>query len=334
MAIPPLVLVYLGDFPAYGARAVELAAATSGVPVVLLTDGEVPSAVRRWHIDVREFYDDGAYRMAEKVIDQDPTFRDGFWFRSLERLFVLQQYRSTSSTEVLFHAELDNLVFRLDRFHDVVGRFLPAGTMTLPWSSPDFALASLVYVCGAEALDEFVQFGPTSGRQRSEMRLLAAFGRAHPDRVVQAPSLECLVPGAPKPPPPAVVDDAGASVPSWMFDAAAMGQWIAGEDAANSRSAFVCNHFVNATIAAGGLRPRARIGTDGELQVDVGEHRLIGHNIHLHHKIQRRIRSLRDIDALLAVARLPMPMPLAVNWQMGPRAARSVVRRARRIGVR
>lgn len=331
---PPLVLVYLGEFPTYGTRAVQLAVEMSGVPVVLVTDGEVPAALRRWAVRTGDFYDEVPFGQASRAIDQDAGFRDGFWFRTLERLFVLEQYQRRAGLDMLFHAELDNLVFRLDRFHSSVGPRLPDDTITLPFWSADLALASLVHVRGASPLADLIEFASADVRYGSEMHMLAAFGRKHPGRVVQAPSLECLLPDLPFRSQPVAVGGGVDTGEGWMFDASSMGQWIVGQEALNDRSVLVCNHFVNEAIEASALRPRLRLDDDDMLQVVIGDESVVAHNLHLHHKVHAKLRSRRHLQALFLAARLPMRMPLAVNWQLGPRAARRVGRRLRRVGRR
>ena len=327
----PLVFVYLGEFPRYGARAVMSAARTSGVPVVLVTDGEVPTSVSRWSIRAQDFYDPGEFGAASHAISQDVGFRNGFWLKTLERLFVVEQFQRASGHDTLFHAELDNLVFRLDRFDSRRGSSLPDETMTIPFWSPEVALASLMYLRGRKPLAELVRFASDGSSYSSEMHLLATFARAHPDVVVQAPSLESLtsrtdfrrdfensqvVVGADE---------------DWMFDASSLGQWIAGQDLANHSAPVIFNHFTNEAIADHSIRPRVRLDDEGSLCIEVGDRSVTGYNLHLHHKLHDRLPTPQHLRALFLAAGLPFRLPIGVNWRVIRSVPRRAVARARRL---
>jgi hypothetical protein len=328
-SLSPLVFIYLGEFPRYGEGAIKLAVETSGVPVVLVTDHEVPASIKRWSLRTQDFYDPESFKSTSHLILRSSEFRNGFWQKTLERLFVLQQFQRVSGDDNLFHAELDNLVFRLDSFESQVGQSLPNATLTLPYGSSDVALASLMYVRGTEPLDQLVHFANCGKNYSTEMHLLAAFGIEHPDVLVQAQSLESLT-SATNFREKSTGSPFEAVGRNWMFDAAALGQWVAGQDAANSSALVSFNHFVNEAIAHTSLRPRTWLTDEGLLSVEVGDQFLSCYNLHLHHKIHTRIPTSRHLRALLPCARLPVRVPLRVNWSNIASAGRRAATRVRR----
>ena len=328
-SLSPLVFIYLGEFPRYGESAIKLACETSGVPIVLVTDHEVPTSIKSWSVRTQDFYDPQSFTSSSQLITQRSEFRNGFWQKTLERLFVLQQFQRVSGDNNLFHAELDNLVFRLDRFESQVGRSLPDVTLTLPYGAREVALASLMYVRGTEPLNQLVHFANRGKNYSNEMHLLAAFGIEHSDVVVQAQSLESLT-SATNFHERSTGSHFEAVGSNWMFDAAALGQWVAGQDAANSSALVSFNHFVNEAIAHTSLRPRTWLTDEGVLSVEVGDQFLSCYNLHLHHKIHTRIPTTRHLRALLSCARLPVRVPLRVNWSNIPSAGRRAATRVRR----
>ena len=108
-----LIFIYLGKkIPEYARASILLAQKFSGLEVVLLADSNP-----RLDLEVLQpnsFYDATDFEKLAKSRSIPNNFRQGFWLKTLERFFVLEQYMKFSNSEKVFHAELDQVLFRND----------------------------------------------------------------------------------------------------------------------------------------------------------------------------------------------------------------------------
>lgn len=171
-----VVFVYLGQkLPNYARASLELASRQSGMDVHLIANeaaltrrtGPLPSTTT-----VEEFYDSERFEeLTEKIISSHST-RNGFWLKTFERLFVLDQFAATFGLSEVFHAELDQLLFRADLLVDEL-RSTGLQGVFLPFHTPNRAVASVLYwnnsTLFSEMLWSFNSLPPAS----NEMELIA-----------------------------------------------------------------------------------------------------------------------------------------------------------------
>lgn len=151
-----LVFVWLGKrLPTWGLTALSLSTAYSGAKTILITNrsvGLITEATEQYFVE--DFYKaPTAWKRATQTLDQN--FRDGFWLKTTERFFVLEQFMATFKVASLFHAELDNWIFNitgLDVRLDEVGRGL-----FCPRDSLDRGIASLIYINRPDSLTQLNQ---------------------------------------------------------------------------------------------------------------------------------------------------------------------------------
>lgn len=232
---PKLVFVFLGrDFPDYAKASIELVGITNDLEVVLLANQSVRHQILNLKIEfipVEDFYNPSTFEGIHRMNLNSSTFRDGFWLKTLERFFVLEQFMIAFSEKNILHAELDQLLFRVD----LLSRNLIASKFSglmLPFHSPGIAVASVVFISDFGVLTDFINYSVKQTSFDSEMSLLANWAKESPSKVCAAPTFSSLKHsidyelkiGLP------LVND---STTEGFLDAAQIGQWVGGIDPRN-----------------------------------------------------------------------------------------------------
>ena len=232
---PKLVFVFLGrNFPDYAKASLDLVGVTNDLEIVLLANQAVKQQVLNPNIEfipVEDFYDPSAFDQIRRISLNSPTFRDGFWLKTLERFFVLEQFMIAFSVKNILHAELDQLLFRVDHLSKnlIASKF--SGLM-LPFHSPGIAVASVVFVSDFGVLTDFVNYSVKQTSFDNEMALLANWAKDSPSKVYAAPTFSSLKHsidyelriGLP------LIED---STTQGYLDPAQVGQWVGGIDPRN-----------------------------------------------------------------------------------------------------
>jgi hypothetical protein len=176
----PLIWVFLGErLPDYAISAIELNAQTSGFDSMwLLANGVrprgLPSSIR--YVGLEEFYSDRRFTAFSEKSNLSRDFRDGFWLKATERLFVLESFASAQKIDAFVHAELDVLVMRpyelLNEIHrsGLAGLFAPRETL-------DRTMASFLFCNSLKALAEILDFFIEHPEIGNEMDMLGHISR-------------------------------------------------------------------------------------------------------------------------------------------------------------
>jgi hypothetical protein len=283
---PELVFVWLGEtVPDWARLSLDIAGRTSGLPTVLICSREVGvvHGIKR-QVWLEDFYMPPEDKWAEKK-GIKLGFRNGFWRKAFERFIVLEQYVASHGIVSLFHAEVDNLVFRigdLARHLDAVGRGL-----FCPRDAVSRGIASLVYVNDTRTLTRMVNaFFADDLPLSSDMQLLGHM--LQHDGMFYALPTERVMCAEPSREWETVPVDHTKGI----FDASAVGQFMFGIDPRNG-GIVLRNGFLNE------CRGCDLWGLHIELDVDAGtcslskkterecEVRL--YNIHVHSKLFKAI---------------------------------------------
>ena len=226
--------VYLGNsLPDYSKASLGLAVRFGGLEVHLLGNAKIKSDVSSKAVKftaIEDFYNPEDFRLASNQILSDKSFRDGFWLKTLERFFVLEQYFRVAELESLYHAELDQLLFRNDILLSKLESLENRGVF-FPFHSRKEGIASVFFCNNHESLRSLIDFSSVNVFQ-NEMTLLADWASGSPKHAFALPTLSSVI-GAP---PTAFIDqvhevhheDLGGIV-----DAAQLGQWVGGIDPNN-----------------------------------------------------------------------------------------------------
>lgn len=191
------------------------------------------------YVNYTEWYDSSVFQQYRTGSPLDEEFRQGFWYLTAERFFVLAQWVEAAGIQRFLHAELDVALFdvsdlptRLDAIGD--GIFYPR-------ASREFAGASCFYVNSVAALGDFLTFAGNNASLGSEMRVLAKFNDVHPDKALALPSHS------------SIELDWGSGI-SWrglepadvggIIDVGAIGTWVLGNDPRNIGKALHLNKAI------------------------------------------------------------------------------------------
>jgi hypothetical protein len=226
--------VYLGkSLPKYAKASLDLAVRFSGLEVHLLGNSEIKSDVNSKFVNftaIEDFYNPGEFTRASNQMLSDSSFRNGFWLKTLERFFVLEQYFRAAELKSLFHAELDQLLFRNDILLSKL-EYLGNRGAFFPFHSQKEGIASVFFCNNHDSLRSLIDFSSSNVFQ-NEMTLLADWSSAVPEHAYSLPTLGSAI----GPSRTANIDqvhelthiDIGGIV-----DAAQIGQWVGGIDPKN-----------------------------------------------------------------------------------------------------
>lgn len=230
-----LYFVYLGGaLPSYVCASIQLAKQYSGLNVHLLGHAEYATKLGRNSdtlIPVEDFYDPVPFQTASENVVSPHRFRAGFFLKSLERFFVLEQFMEKSGVSEFLHAELDQVLFRVDLLAAHLAEIGRKG-IYFPFHSDRFALASIFYCNDAESLRSLIDLARFGPRFNFEMEVLASWARSHSLKSNELPTLATAY-GVPTGDIGRAgyvlnLEESGGAV-----DAAQIGQWVAGIDPRN-----------------------------------------------------------------------------------------------------
>lgn len=322
MSNQEVLFVYVGgSLPAYATASLKLSRIHSGLETHLIASAATIKALPKGIAKltpIDEFYDASIFDDLRSQVMLAHSFREGFWLSSFERLLVLEQFMKATNTRSVFHAELDQLLFRTDVLLANLEKLESPG-IRLPFHNPTAALASVMHVQGHGALSHLLEFARKTKPFKNEMELLARWGNANPDKLQALPTLaSALLPDYRNLIYP--VETIDISFTQGITDAAQVGQWIAGVDARNlAYSERPMNHHVDPASTM--LLSREHLAStqfifdqnSGELQAKVPGGQLLPiYNLHVHSKAHAWINSRSQnlsflIDRANRVTATPVP---------------------------
>ena len=224
---PPLVYVWIGKhFPEWARLALKLTNLNSGLVTILLSSKSIGSIKE---VNQQYFLED--FYIPPKKISKDfeekrSEFRDGFWLKTTERFFVLQQFINKYSLNSIFHAELDNLIFDISNLNyklDSIGE-----GFFCPRDSLDRGIASLVYINQPDSLTELTEMYIRNTLEHQNDMLLIGSLFKKSNNFHSLPTENAFEKNREKKWKAISTDDTGG-----IFDAASIGQFLFGIDPRN-----------------------------------------------------------------------------------------------------
>jgi hypothetical protein len=194
-----------------------------------------------------------------------------------------------SNTESLFHAELDQLLFRCDRFLSRIEEYEFKG-VTIPAHIIDKSIASIFYCNDIKSLESMLEHAKLLSDFSNEMELISRWAIQNPRMIRFLPTLATEIHRENS------FEKSGLElVPAksidGIVDAAQLGQWVAGQD---PRNVPISNHPRNKYVDSSSdellsrnelLNSKIEIQPDGSLQIVNNNNTYNVYNIHLHSKI-------------------------------------------------
>lgn len=155
-------------------------------------------------------------------------FRQGFWTKTLERIFILEQYVNHIKINEFFHGEIDNLFYDLDIVSKKLNSLGKFGVF-LPRIDNEKMIASILYCNDISELTRFCDYVPTTNYNKNEMQLLSEWQKTKSSYffTLKTKTNENYDND--------YEDDNSEnhSRQKIIFDAARIGQWLFGEDPRN-----------------------------------------------------------------------------------------------------
>lgn len=293
-----LTYVYLGNkWPEYATHSIDLAKTFSGLDVRLITNlSQEIKSENVEIIDANKFYDSAKFDKISKSKILLNKFRDNFWIKTLERFFVLEKYMKISGEKTIFHAELDQVLFRNDKLIFNIEATKNKG-LFFPYHKSGQAIASIFYCNEYTSLESLIEFANSELNYLSDMQLLAQWSKEFPRQAFILPSLATSLRES------EFRNETKATILSaadleGLVDGAQLGQWIAGIDPRNvpilSKPR---NHHVdepNQLLLTFEDLKKVKYSFDSEynfLKINFKENKYGNlYNFHIHSKVHRWLR--------------------------------------------
>lgn len=288
-------MVFLGNrIPSYVSSSLNLATRYNNLDVELIGSVSSRFATKKTgasFISIQDFYDPQPFELAKPRMASNHDFRDGFWLRTLERFFVLEQFMSWKQEKDLLHVEADQLLFGAEELAKQLQK-LPTKGLFFPLHSEGKAVASVFYCNDLTALRSLVQDATTGESFDNEMQLLLRWSQANPKCFGALPTLADIRPDQDNQVISSVISSSSIG---GIVDAAELGLWVGGRDPRN------LNWRIPPTNLYSYPPPRARMARStlesltftlrlepSGLEVRVGNSAPINlFNLHLHSKIHK-----------------------------------------------
>ena len=234
LADSEITFVYLGDkLPRYAFASLKLLAKYNEVRATLLCSRSlrksVPEQLARV-IPLEGFYDGRKFESVSSSISSPKDFRAGFWHKTFERFFVLQQYGATYARKSIFHAELDQLFFGVERLISALTQRSEQG-LFFPFHTSNTGIASVFFSNSPKALGALVNDALTSKTYPDEMHFLADWADRNPSMFYGLPTIaDYQIEENTQ-----TIDLSVADYPGFRgaVDGVQIGQWVAGIDPRN-----------------------------------------------------------------------------------------------------
>ena len=318
-----VVYVYLGEkLPNYAKSSLKIANQFSGLDVTLLGNAILRKQIKNINVEfiaIEDFYNSVNFMEIVSKINLPLGFRNGFWSKTLERFFVLQQYMEFYEVQEIFHAELDQLLFRCDKLLNSLensgfkGLFLPFHTINL-------GCASVLYCNDSKSLESMLDFARVLPSFNNEMELIAQWASNNPQKLKLLPTLASEVKESD------AFSHLGLEIVSsskitGIVDAAQIGMWIGGEDPRNvnirnsPRNKYVGSPSEELLSFSELSSIDLKLTSDGGLYLFFGESKAYHlYNIHLHSKIHPWIlKSHENLQKLLNESNRLEPIVLSAS---------------------
>lgn len=291
-----LVFVYLGKrFPKYAVESIKFALRNSKMPVVLISNMTNPP---KFDSSVEHYFYANVESSESAAVNK--KFRNGFWIKTTERFFALEEFMKVRKIEKCFHAELDNAIFDISQVSlelDKIG-----DGMFVPRDHQDRAIGSLIYVNSLKVFSDFCEFARSHNYRLNDMEILANFLKIYPEKAFPLSSTPVLEIELDTKNLKVSIEDRLYEV--GLFDAAAIGQWYFGIDPRNTRRK-VTNRFNNEKYS-GDLsdfwltwdKSTSNMSLSSKTQVFTTTSL---YNLHIHSKIHKKLLKRNKFEKIITL---------------------------------
>ena len=223
------------------------------------------------------------WKVVREGLEHPLDFRDGFWFKTLARLFVLNSFMNAHPDQSCLQIEAD--VFLFPNFPVAKFQGLDAD-ISFPMESKHMGIASLLYLRDQDSSRILTELALSSIQENSQITDMSLLGK-----VAHSKALRFLpLPTLPESIPEALNDFTAKKLvcnnslnDSGVFDGISVGQYLLGIDPRNSRGKLILyrNH---STHAIDPRKLKIRLDSKDELSLIGDGTRTVIYNLHNHSK--------------------------------------------------
>lgn len=273
-----IIYVWIGDkLPSYAYKSLEHSLKFSGCEVILLTTKNVIETCKLTSVSLYDI--NNFYIQEEKLFSYDyfgdKEFWNGFWIKTLERFYILNSFVQKYNITEFFHAELDNIIFKIDDLSIKLNKY--GKGIFAPKDASDRVVGSLVYINNIMTLDKIIKSIDITNGKKNDMYILGDYflkeNDAYPlpiENVFDRNFKEWIY-------VPIEITDG-------IFDANAIGQYILGVDPRLDKYSPVYNQFKNENIKYD-LDKCSFSYINSNFYIDNGLNKYKIYNLHVHSKL-------------------------------------------------
>jgi len=236
--MPNLVFVWLGnELPSWAKISLSMCSRFNSCKIVLLCNKSLGTVRGNFtQIYIEDFYQQPEF-ICKWYASKVNSFRDGFWIKTSERFFILEQYMLAFHINKIFHAEIDNLIFNISGLANNLD-LLQSGIFC-PRDADNRGIASFIYINNVESLKILRRYYETNYLESiNDMKFMGKLLNNQKNYFHSLPTDNSLP-----------VDNRrwgtlDPSLTGGIFDAASIGQYLLGIDIRNSYYP-TFNGFVN-----------------------------------------------------------------------------------------
>ena len=227
--------VYIGDkLPKYAIASIKLAKKLSGLKIHLIGNSIFKKQIKKLRINftsIESFYCSKKFKNVSKNLNLKENFRNGFWLKTLERFFILEQFMFKKKINSIFHSEIDQLLFRCDKLIESISKTNKKG-LFVPFHSKRQAVASVVFINKLSTLQSLIQSTDLIQKYSNDMELIAAWAKKNPKKIFALPTLATEIKYRSSILPKCLGIISSKEI-GGIVDAAQLGQWVGGIDPKN-----------------------------------------------------------------------------------------------------
>lgn len=307
-----ITFVYLGDkLPRYTVPSLKLLQKYNDVSANFLCLRTLGRKIPKGLADVvplEDFYSAAKFEKISKSIQASTRFRDGFWHKTFERFFVLEQFSTAYEKPKIFHAELDQIFFGVEKLVSALWRRSERGVY-FPFHTATTGIASVFFSNSPDALRSLLDHVLNGQTYPDEMHVLADWAKLNQSQFFGLPTIADYQ----NQPVIKTIDLGVSAFPGvrGVVDGVQIGQWVAGIDPRNLEAGELARtKFTNAPdshlLRDESLENLTFTLTEQNMLLVSGGGSSAPHilfNLHLHSKIHPYLaRSGRRVRNLIATA--------------------------------
>lgn len=247
-----LAVIYLGNkVPRYVLKNLEYLRSTFNECEIYFISDSISSIDKAMKIGVKTWLapnPEEQWGDLREQLNHSMSFRQGFWFKTLARIFVLNSFMQIHKGEPCLQIEADVFLFQDFPLSKV---FSLNAEIAFPMESSNMGIASLLYLKdhnSAQSLTDFAKDAIQSDPQITDMSLLGRIAHSRTLKFVPLPTLPESLQGALSQPEAINLVCQNTLCDSGVFDGITIGQYLLGVDPRNSRGRLVL-HRVQPTHA-------------------------------------------------------------------------------------